>query len=138
TSIEHESPLCLPSSLLPSEDLTYQARHRSQVPAITLQYQKRDKALKSYDPYDVINRALHRREKNHVLITGLRGVGKTTLVREVARRAAFGEIPFLKNKRFLWVEGQDVSHESEDTLEQLLSFATEQTDVILCIDGLGP
>jgi Cdc6-like AAA superfamily ATPase len=41
-------------------------------------------------------RALHRLTNRHVLITGERGVGKTTVVKEFARRAVGGEWAFLK------------------------------------------
>src|ERR1043165_8863198 len=37
--------------------------------------------------FDILSRALYRRTNNHVLITGDKGVGKTTVVRELALRA---------------------------------------------------
>jgi flagellar biosynthesis GTPase FlhF len=39
-------------------------------------------------PIAAVSRALHRRQARHVPVIGARGVGKTTLVTEVARRAA--------------------------------------------------
>lgn len=42
------------------------------------------------EDYEVLGRALYRRERQHVLITGRMGVGKTATVRELARRAATG------------------------------------------------
>ncbi|HVB25179.1 MAG TPA: AAA family ATPase [Ktedonobacteraceae bacterium] len=132
----HEIPLQLPSTLLPSEDLTYLAHIGGISRSIPINSQKKSKY--GNDPYDLINRALHRHEKNHVLITGLQGVGKTSLVREVACRAAVGSIPFLKQKRFLRVDCQDVSsYESKEILRKIFSFVSVQSDIILCLDGLG-
>ncbi|MFL5704712.1 MAG: AAA family ATPase [Ktedonobacteraceae bacterium] len=140
TQITHETALRLPSTLLPSEDLTHLAHIKALPKAIPIHnYDQQKKGRDPVDPYDDITRALHRREKNNILITGLRGVGKTTLVREIARRAAQCEIDFLKHKRFLWVDCQDVSpYESKDKLEALLDFVADKTDLLLCIDGLGP
>lgn len=118
----------LPSGLLPSEDLTYRARTDGM-----------EKALHVESYIDVIIRALYRRSNNHVIITGLAGVGKSTLARDIARRAADGEIPFLKRKRFILADCNDISpQESKEKLRGLLSIVGGRTDVILCLDGLGP
>lgn len=83
-------------------------------------------------------RTLYRKRGRHVLVTGQRGVGKTTLVWELARQAASLRIPFLKSKRFLWLDCENVSpEESRHLLSAVASFASEQTDLILCLDGLG-
>lgn len=128
TQSQREVAFRLPALMLPSEDLTYRARTEGIVPALHL------------DQYvDPIERALYRRSHNHLLVTGLRGVGKTTLVWEMARRAATGQIPFLKRKRFLWVNCADVApHESKDKLNNVLLHIGGRTDLILCIDGMGP
>jgi ATP-dependent Clp protease ATP-binding subunit ClpA len=127
TQSPREVAFKLPVSILPSEDLTYRARAEGIMPALHL------------DQYiDPIERALYRRSHNHLLITGLRGVGKTTLVWEIARRAAAGQIPFLKRKRFLWINCADVgTHESKDKLTSVLSHVGGRTDLILCLDGIG-
>lgn len=123
-----ETPFRLPTALLPSDDLTYHARTDGLPPA---------RHLDRY--FEPILRALHRRSKNHVVVTGQRGVGRTTLLHELARRAAAGEIPFLARKRFLWVSGKDVAPaDSRDKLASVLTHATGRTDLILCADDLGP
>ncbi|NUO83233.1 ATP-dependent Clp protease ATP-binding subunit [candidate division KSB1 bacterium] len=121
----------LPETLLPSEDLTYLARTGKLPPAIEIEQHKQY--------FEAIEKALYRRDNNHVLITGLRGVGKTTLVRELSRRAAEGKIVFLKRKRFLWVDCQDVPPaESRNKFEGLLAQISGRSDLILILDGLGP
>src|SRR5262249_25159225 len=91
---KQEVPHRLPVGLLPSEDLTYRARTEGLPKAVLGPRHKKDDKLP--DLYDAMTRALYRRTNNNVLITGLRGIGKTTLTWELARRAAIGEIPFLK------------------------------------------
>lgn len=122
----------LPPGLLPSEDLTYRARTEGFPEALHME---------AY--FDVMERALYRRTNNHIVVTGLRGVGKTALVWELARRAASEAIalaiPFLKRKRFLWVDCRDLGPEqSKEKLAAVLSHAGGRTDLVLCLDGLGP
>ena len=58
---------------------------------------------------------------------------------KVARRAADGRIPFCKRKRFLWINCADVApHESKDKLLAVVSHIGGRTDLVLCLDGLGP
>lgn len=127
TQVKREVAFRLPTGLLLSEDLTYLARTKELPEAL------------HFDTYfDVITKALYRRDNNHVLITGLRGVGKTALVRELSRKAAAGDISFLKRRRFLWVDCRDVApDESRDKLEAIFSHVAGRTDLILCLDGLG-
>lgn len=62
------------------------------------------------------------------VMTGNRGVGKSTLVREVARRAATCAISFLQDYPFLWVDCRDVPREeSRDDLEAIFNVVTEAT-----------
>jgi ATP-dependent Clp protease ATP-binding subunit ClpA len=117
----------LPSSLPPSEDLTWLARTCAIPPA---------RHLERY--FDALCRALHRTRDRHVLLTGLPGVGLTTLLRELARRAAEGEIPFLQRKRFVRVDCRDVSPEQSGAqLSGLINQVGGRTDIVLCLDGLG-
>jgi ATP-dependent Clp protease ATP-binding subunit ClpA len=127
-TMAREFPFQLPTDLLPGEDLTWRARTGGIPPA---------RHLDGY--FDALTRALHRRTGNHVLITGARGVGTTTLLAELARRAAAGDIGFLARKRFLRVDcGLVGPAESAAKLTGLIAHLAGRTDVVLCVDGLGP
>ena len=118
----------LPPALAPAEDLTWLAR-RGDVPP----------ALHCDGYFEPVLRALHRRTLNHVLISGPRGVGTTTFVRELARRAAAGQVPFLAGKRFVLVDCGDLPPDrSGGKLRAIISLAASGPDVIACVDGLGP
>jgi ATP-dependent Clp protease ATP-binding subunit ClpA len=124
----HDVALRLPAGLLPAEDLTWRAHAGELTPA---------SHLDGY--FDTLSRALYRRTNNHLLITGPRGVGTTTLVTELARRAAAGDIAFLTRKRFLLVDCRSVSPaESGEKLTAIIAHLAGRTDVVLCLDGLGP
>ncbi|MFI0735057.1 AAA family ATPase [Streptomyces sp. NPDC021225] len=117
----------LPPQSPPAEDLTWLARTQGIVPALHLERY-----------FDALGRALHRTTDNHVLITGPAGVGTTTLLRELARRAAAGELPFLRRKRLLRVDCHDVpDSESGAKLARIIAHVAGRTDLIVCLDGLG-
>ena len=98
-SDEGAGSVLIPPEIAPSDDLTNRSR-KSATPAA---YPFDDEPL--YDAlFDAVMRVLHRRKANHVLLTGERGVGKSTILAELARRAASGGIPFLHDKRFLSVD----------------------------------
>ncbi|GAA1557009.1 ATP-dependent Clp protease ATP-binding subunit [Actinomadura kijaniata] len=123
----HETAFRLPPGLPPSQDLTWLARTGGLAPAPHLD--------RYFDP---LCRALHRAEAHHVLITGDPGTGTTTLLGELARRAAAGEIPFLRRKRFLHVDCGDVAPgDSAAALAGIVGHVAGRTDVIVCADGLG-
>jgi ATP-dependent Clp protease ATP-binding subunit ClpA len=128
TKPPREAVFRLPPGLPRNEDLTWYARTTGIQPALHL------------DGYfDALTRALYRKANNNVLITGPRGVGTTSLVWELARRAAAGEISFLRAKRFLWVDCREVSSaDSGGVLATIISQVGGRTDLVLCIDGLGP
>lgn len=87
--------------------------------------------------FDQLTRALYRRSNRHVLLTGLKGIGKTTVVRELARQAAHGKIPFLADRRFLWIDAKNVGPEdSRGCLETILTVTEGQPNTVLCLDGL--
>ncbi|GHO65068.1 chaperone protein ClpB [Ktedonobacter sp. SOSP1-52] len=126
----------LASLQLPVQDLTYLASTRDYPKAVPVHTSKTHKG--SFDIYQTITRALYRRAKNHILIIGQKGVGKTILVKELARRAALGEFPFLKQKQFALMDCQNVTpFESRETFLHLLSLMKDQKECILCLDGLG-
>lgn len=117
-----------PSGLNPAEDMTWLAREQGIDPALHLdQY------------FEPLSRALFRTTANHVMITGLPGVGTTTLLRELARRAAAGEIPFLRRKRFVRIDCGDVPpDERGEKLAGIIAHVAGRTELVTCIDGLGP
>jgi ATP-dependent Clp protease ATP-binding subunit ClpA len=83
-------------------------------------------------------RALYRRTRRHVIVTGPKGVGKTTFVRELARIAASGRFPFLQEERFIWVDCQYVAREdSRACLESILQSMLGRPNLVLCLDGLA-
>lgn len=126
-------PFLLPPTVLKSEDLTYLARVGKLSPTVALNPQPGEKD----SPLDQIKRTLHKREDNHVLITGLSGVGKTALVNELARQIAAGEIPFLSRKKIVWADCSQITpEESRERLEKVVSSVKGRNDVILCLDNL--
>lgn len=123
------------AALLPLEDLTQLAQERHILPAVALPPDGEELHSESYD---VAARTLYRTHRGNVLLTGRKGVGKTTFVRELARRAATGEIPFLSGQRFVWLDCRNVGPEdSRACLESIFTAVTTTPDVILCLDGLA-
>jgi ATP-dependent Clp protease ATP-binding subunit ClpA len=123
---------------LPAEDLTA-AAIAGELPTAVIDEPpaERDGGASAHGLFEWLTRALYRRSNRHVLLTGLKGVGKTTVVRELARRAARGEIPFLADRRFLWIDAKNVGPEdSRGCLETILRVAAEQPSTVLCLDGL--
>lgn len=82
-------------------------------------------------------RVLFRKDRRHLLITGWKGVGKTSAVVEFARLAAAGEFQFLRDHRCLWLDATHVGPEdSRSCLETILLAAKTLRPVILCLDGI--
>lgn len=128
----------LGSFQLPAEDLTHLAQTQQLSPTIRATVNNAKINKNAPDNYETITHILYRREKNHVLITGQRGVGKTTLIKELARRAVQEEYPFLKQKRFIWIDCQNVAaYESRKQFLHILSIIKNTQDCIFCLDGLG-
>lgn len=127
------------SKLLPTADLTEEALAGRLAPAVDRREASfGERTANSPDPYEWISRALYRRQRQHVLITGLKGVGKTRLLWEFARRAADGQFPFLRDARFLWVDCKHVGPEdSRSCLETIVTAASEWPNAVLCLDGIG-
>jgi ATP-dependent Clp protease ATP-binding subunit ClpA len=134
----HETLAAL-SGAFSGEDLTTAARREGLSPAI-LSPAAAPEFLSSVwtQLIDQMARGLFRRKGRHVLIIGQQGVGKTTLVRELARQAAAGVIPFLQGKQFLRIDCQDVApEESRRCFASLMGAVSEAQDLILCLDDLG-
>lgn len=117
----------LPRSVLAAEDLTHAARSGKIEAAVGLD-----------SIFDPILRALYRKNNGNVLLCGERGVGKTTVLRELARRAAAGKIQFLERKRLVRVDCAHVDpRESANKLAALVAHVSGRSDIVLCVDGLG-
>jgi hypothetical protein len=128
---EHVNGLLVPPEIAPSEDLTHRAQSAASIGAFPFDLDPTFKRL-----FETTTRVLHRRQGNHVLLTGERGVGKNTVISELARRAAMGEVPFLKNRRFLRVDCRYFApDESRPRLTALLGWAAPRADLVLCLDG---
>lgn len=121
-----EPRFLLPAELLPSEDWTWLARTRP------------PRAVRHVEAVlESLQRALYRKSRRHALLTGLPGVGKTTALRELARRAANKEVPFLRRKRFIWVDASDVGAESSfSKLQGLFTQLAGRDDLIVCVERL--
>ena len=134
------------SDLLPSEDLTAwaaQTKAESEGPDPVARTAKLTTGIvESETPCSEsilhsVAKALHRREFAHVLITGRKGVGKTSVVRDLAQRMASSDYPALSGKRLLWLDVSNVGVEdSRACLESIGEVAASNADVILCLDGL--
>jgi ATP-dependent Clp protease ATP-binding subunit ClpA len=87
--------------------------------------------------FDAVCRVLHRRKPSHVLLTGERGVGKSTVVAELARRAATGRIPFLRGKRFVRMDARHIPpDDSARCLAGILTQVVGRGDLIVCLEGV--
>jgi ATP-dependent Clp protease ATP-binding subunit ClpA len=127
-----EPPL-VPPELAPSEDLTRRAQEAAAPEAFPFDGEPLYERL-----FDQLARALHRRQARHVLLTGERGVGKSTVVAELARRAAAGHIPFLAGRRFLSISCRYFPpDESRPRLAALLAHLAGHPEVVACLDGLA-
>ena len=114
--------------LLPMEDMTAAARNGAIRPAL-----ETESGL-----FDRVSRLLFRREQNHVVLTGEKGVGKTTLLREFARRAAAGQLPFLADSRFVRFDCRNVpAEDSRPCLEAILAAIEQDPTIVACLDGIA-
>lgn len=83
-------------------------------------------------------RALCRQRKGQVILTGDRGVGKTTLIRRLAAEVARGEFPRLADRRFVQIDVSNVGPEdSRACLELIISSLADAGDLVICLDGLA-
>ncbi|AMV24180.1 ATP-dependent Clp protease ATP-binding subunit ClpE [Gemmata sp. SH-PL17] len=124
-------PVLFPPEVGPSEDLTWLARRAS--PDLDSPF--------AGDPmfdalFDQLARALHRRASPHAALVGERGVGKSSLIAEFARRAAWDR-GFLQSKRVLVVDARHTPpDEARARLTAILGHAAPHPDLVVCLDGL--
>lgn len=111
-------------------DLTYKAKNNEIDPVIG-----RDEEI------DKLINILSRRCKNNPLLVGEAGVGKTSVVEELARRISRDDVPDnLKGKRVISVEvaslvaGTKYRGEFEERISKILKEIEERDDVIIFID----
>ena len=125
-------PFRLPAELAASEDLTFRAR-AAEADGFPFDGDPQYERL-----FGQIARALCRRGAHHVLLGGERGVGKVTVLAELARRGACGRVPFLRDKRFVLADCRYTApEESRQRLLALLSHVASYSQLILCIEGFG-
>jgi ATP-dependent Clp protease ATP-binding subunit ClpC len=128
-----DAPFSLPPQLAASEDLTHRVRTAAAPAEFPFDGVPQYELL-----FDSLARILHRRQAHHVLLAGERGVGKSAVLAELARRAACGGIPFLAHMRFLSVDCRYVSpDESRPRLAALLTHVVDRSDLVVCVDGFA-
>jgi len=126
-----EAPFLLPPQVAASDDLTHRARTAAAPAEFPFDREPQYERL-----FDALARALHRRQFHHVLLSGDRGVGKSTVVAELARRAAAGRIPFLGQARFLSIDCRYVPpDESRQRLAAILAHIADRADLVACVEG---
>jgi ATP-dependent Clp protease ATP-binding subunit ClpA len=124
------TPLLLPPQIAASEDLTWQARRSTHSSSPFNDDPAADRL------FDALCRALHRRQYPNILLVGERGVGKSTLIAELARRATH-DTGFLTTKRFLAVDCRySVPDEARPRLAAILAHTCPHSDLVVCLDGL--
>ncbi|WP_437225948.1 AAA family ATPase [Planctomicrobium sp. SH661] len=92
-----------------------------------------------FDPLliETVSRGLFRSSR-HVLIVGDAGVGKTTLLQELARQATLGDHPHLGQRRFLAVDCRRIpSGDGTAFLDGVMAAAVREPQTIWCLDNLG-
>ncbi|MCZ2344472.1 MAG: AAA family ATPase [Bacteroidales bacterium] len=128
-----QTPVLLPPHIAPSEDLSWRARGLGG-----------DTAPSPFSHpayaivFDGVARALHRHQLPHALLVGERGVGKSAIAAELAKRAARGDLRFLTPKRFLAIDARYIPlDESRARLAAILSHITPHPDLVVVLDGLA-
>lgn len=85
-----------------------------------------------------IARILFRSKRGHALVTGLRGVGKTSVIRQFARRAGRGKFPFLRDHKILLLDVSNVGpDDSKACLEFIFEAISGLDNLVLCLDGIA-
>jgi ATP-dependent Clp protease ATP-binding subunit ClpA len=130
---EAVSPSPVPPEVAGCEDLTERARACAGPGPFPFDGEP------AYDRlFAAFTRALHRRQARHVLLVGERGVAKTTVVAELARRAACGQAASLAGLRFLHVDCRHAPpDEARARLVGLLDAVAPDPSLVVAVDGLA-
>jgi len=84
-----------------------------------------------------LSRGLYRSTR-HVLLIGERGVGKSTLLRELALQAAQERLPHLSGRRFLAVDcGKIPPGDGKAFLESLTQATAKSAEAVWCLEGVN-
>ncbi len=87
---------------------------------------------------DEIARALCRKRQHQVILTGARGLGKRTAIREFARRMVRGQWPSLVRDRVTWMDCENVGpEESRRVLERIIGSIREASNTLLVLHECG-
>jgi ATP-dependent Clp protease ATP-binding subunit ClpA len=130
---EDTRPFVLPPQLAVSDDLTHRARTAEPGPNYPFDGEPQYESL-----FDAMARVLHRTKSHHVLLSGERGVGKSAVIAELARRAASGMLPFLADKRFLTIDCRFIApDESRQRLAAILAHVANNANLIVCVEGFS-
>ncbi len=132
----------------PSNDETMVQRLQQFVPCADLTQRAASADTTGPFPFDgasiyervfaAIARVLHRRTIHHLFLVGERGVGKSTIVTELARRALTGRWSFLARARFLVIDARFIPpDESRQCLNAIFGQLKHASDLVLAIDGLA-
>ncbi len=122
----------LPPGLAPSADLTRLARTSALPRELPFDGEPMYEAA-----FDGLARALHRRG-GHALLVGERGVAKSAVIAELARRAASGAIPFLAGRRFVSVDCRHFPpDETRPRLAALMNRVGPDPALVACVDGFA-
>jgi hypothetical protein len=123
----------LPAHLAPGQDLTDLARNAMNCAPFPFE------EAAEYDVlFDNIARILHRSQAHHVLLVGERGVGKQTVIAELARRAVNGQPAFLADKRIITVDCRYVCPAvSRRMIVGILNHVGARPDLVVAVDGFA-
>lgn len=104
--------------------------------------ESRESVVEPSSFFDQMARTLFHSKRGHILLTGLRGVGKTTAMHQFATLIQQNCYPFLTGSRIILIDVSNVGPEdSRGCLETIFTAVRELIEgdghVLLCLDGLA-